>query len=197
MRSLPFVILLSLLAGCSMRTYRFDGVGADGSTVREVRHVLESDAGREGAITISMGGKTHDKVGDRETDTVRVTVVLDNASEDTVELPLEGLTLKDDEGRAWNRVSVSFPAGASETTMAAGAHQRASYEVLYDAGAPGALKTTGSVTLDWGYRFRGQETRHQSRFLPVRIERRPVFFPGGVLYGHRHRGLHWGSGWHW
>lgn len=179
-----------------MRTYRFDGVGADGSTAPEVRYVLESEDGREGTITIRMKGKTYDQLGERETDTVRVIVTLDNASGDAVEVPIDGLVLSDDEGRKWNRVTVLVPEGASEAAMVAGARQRLSYEVLYDAGAPGALKTTGSVTFDWRYRFRGQETRHQSRFLPVRIERRSVYWSGGFWYGHGHPHLHWGTAWH-
>ena len=191
------MILLPLLAGCATRTYRFDGVGADGSTGREVRYVLESEDGPEGVITLRVKGKAHDRLGERETDTVRVVVTLDNGSEDAVEIPLDGLVLSDDAGRKWNRVATSVPEGASETTMIAGARQRLSYELLYDAGAPGALKTTGSVTCDWTYRFRGQETSHQSRFLPVRDERRSAYWSGGFWYGHRYRDLYWGSGWRW
>ncbi|NRA94956.1 MAG: hypothetical protein HRU14_01980 [Planctomycetes bacterium] len=113
MRRLPIMILLPLLAGCATRTYRFDGVGADGSTGREVRYVLESEDGPEGVITLRVKGKAHDRLGERETDTVRVVVTLDNGSEDAVEIPLDGLVLSDDAGRKWNRVATSVPEVAS------------------------------------------------------------------------------------
>ncbi len=197
MRLLPILILLPLLAGCATRSYRFDGVGADGSTGREVRYVLESESGQEGAITIRIKGRAYDKVGERETDTVRIVVVLDNMSDDAVEIPLDGVALKDDEGRTWNRVSVAAPADAPPTMMVGVARERTSYELLYDSGGPGALNTTGSVTFDWAYRFRGQETRHQSRFLPVRIERSHVYWSGGFWYGYGHHHLYWGPTWCW
>jgi hypothetical protein len=78
-----------------------------------------------------------------------------------------------------------LPDGApSERTFSVAPRERTTIEMYYDTGAPGALRTTGSVTLDWSYRFRGQETRHQTRFLPVRYETRPaVVYRVGYYYG--------------
>ena len=195
-----FIILCcaALLTGCASRSYRFDGVGADGSTGREIRYVLESEAGNEGSITVQARGRAHARLDDRETDTLRVMFVLDNASDDSLEIPLEKVTLTDDEGRGWRRARVAGPFESEgegpPQALLAPSHARTSYELLFDAGAPGSLKTTGSVTLGWSYRFRGQSTDHKSRFLPVRIERRG-YWSGGVYFGAFPPFSRWGYSW--
>jgi len=199
MRRLLIFSCALLLAGCASRTYRFDGVGADGSRGREIRYVLASDDGNEGSITLEARGRAYDRLGERETDTLRVTIVLDNASDDDIEVPIDGLALTDDEGRTWHRVQVIGMGDApAPSPLVAPAQARTSYQLLYDAGAPGSLRTTGSVILGWSYRFRGQTTGHESRFLPVRIERR-TYWSSGFFYGDGgyRGGLYWGPAWGW
>lgn len=187
-----------LLTGCASRSYRFEGVGADGRTGREIRHVLTSEAGDEGVITLEARGRAYTEVAGRETDTIRMTLVLDNRSEDAIEVPLDQLALVDDEGRQWRRAEIAGadlvgPDGGPPQVLVAPAKARTSFEVLYDAGAPGSLRTTGSVTLGWSYRFRGQTTSHESRFLPVRVQR-TTYWGGGLYYGGR---WGWGPRWGW
>ena len=184
MRNLILLFAGLLLAGCATRTHRFDGIGADGTPGREVRYILESEDGREGLITLRMSGKAHDRIDGRETDVVRLTVVVDNYAHDgPVELPLEGAKLMDDQGREWQSLSVIRPPGSTGDVASVAGSRRESFTFVYDAGAAGALRPTGSLTFDWSYRVRGAVVEHATRFLPVRIERQTVYWSGGFIIG--------------
>jgi len=195
---LTLLVAAFLASGCASRSYRFDGVGPEGTRGRQVRYVLESGAGNEGSITLAARGRAYEEVGGRETDTVRVRVTLDNASDDALVVPLEGVELRDDEGRTWQRMDDPLADGTPGSAIEAAPRSRISVDLLYDAGAPGTLRTTGSVQLGWGYRFRGQDTRHSTRFLPVRREYGRVSWSLGFGYGHGGwYGPHWGPSWRW
>lgn len=201
-RLLPLLLICSvtLVSGCSMSTVRFDGVGPDGTTGREVRYVLESDAGNEGSVTVSAKARRRDEVSGRETDTMRFRITVDNASTDPMHVPLAKISVRDDAGRQWRQVSVAAPEGSGTDDLVAPPQARTSIDLLYDAGAPDTLKTTGSVTLDWGYRFREQETTHATRFLPVQFRRSHVTWSTGFWYGwghHHHYYGGFGPSWCW
>lgn len=180
---LVLVVSLGVLGGCASRTWRMEGVGPNGELGREVRYVLESDAGNEGSVTVAARGRARDQIDGRSTDTLRVWMTLDNASDDPISVPSERLIAKDDQGRQLVRLSALAP-GPPASDIVIGPRQRATVELLYDLGAPNALPSTGSLTIDWTYRFRGKEIGHSTRFLPVRYYAAPPAYQVGFGYGY-------------
>lgn len=163
----------TLAGGCATSAVHFEGAGGDGRLAPEVRYVLESDEGNEGSVTVHVHGWQHVDLDGRSTDTLRCFLTIDNASPDPLTLPLDLVSVRDDQQRRFRKVESVMdrePAGAApDRTFTVGPRERTTVEALFDAGAPGALRTTGSIFVDWAYRFRGQETRHETRFLPIRI----------------------------
>jgi hypothetical protein len=190
MKAIVVVICGLALTGCASRGYRFDGVGGDGSLVPAVSYILESEDGREGTVVVSAHGRAYEEVEEGwETDVVRIRIVLDNLSHDPLAVPLDDVLVFDDEGRAWGLLRTTGPQGV-ETDLHGPPGTRSTYDLLFDGGAPGALRTTGSISLDWAYRFRGIVIRHRTRFLPVRVERSSVVWGTGFWYGY-HPGWCW------
>ncbi len=177
-----------LLPGCASSHVFMEGVGPDGRTAPEVRHVLQSAAGNEGSVTVRLHGTRGGGIDGRLTDLLHIQLTVDNASADPVELPLAALLVTDDTQHALARIQATLPAGSPAEAALVGPHTRATADLLYDVGAPGALRTTGSILIEWTYRFRGQEARHTTRFLPVRYAHHhhvatTSWYVGPVWYG--------------
>ncbi len=187
-RLCSFWIASLVLVGCSSSSQAwFEGVGPEGSTAPEVRYTLQSAQGVEGAVTVELTGIRNDELDGRNTDTARVRLTVDNRSDAAIEIPLAHLALEDDEQRRYQRIESNLPAGSSTDFALVPARVRSSLEILFDAGGPRVLRTTGSLSLIWSYRFRGEETPHRTRFLPVRYRVATVY----------RTSLYYGPSWCW
>jgi len=187
------LLLSGFLCGCSStRTVWLEGVAADGRTAKDVRYALQSEDGSEGSITVLAAGYRDSGDSVRPTDQVVFQLVIDNASSDPITVPLDATTAFDDEQRGFARIESAFvraPEGTPpERTYTVAPRERATLDLSFDLGAAGALRTTGSITLDWAYRFRGQETRHRTRFLPVRYVRAAPVYRVGYVHGYSYYG---------
>lgn len=189
---IPAAAALLLLGGCASQPWRFVAVGDGGEAGAEARVLLESERGREGSIRIEALGRSGSEVDGVATDVVTLRFAVDNGSSDDLLLLLTGVRLHDDAGRTWRFFGVrgvEAPEGEAGD-LNVPAETRRTVELLFDAGAPSTLRTTGSVTALWSYQFRGQTYSHQHRFLPGRHARRvyyhdpyPVFFHGAYYRG--------------
>lgn len=205
-RRIPILCVLLLgallLPSCAVRSVSFSGVSSVGEASEKVRYTLESDDGVEGSIVLDVIGHRTDGAKDRPTDEVEVVVTIDNLSEDPIQFPTAEAELRDDAGRIYTLVATESPPIAGEgPTIVLEPARRLTFSLVYDTGGEDVLETTGSVTLDWKYRFRGQETHHQTRFIPSRRTRvvhhyhRTSF---GFGFGsHYHRGGYYHHGWNW
>jgi hypothetical protein len=175
--------LLLLPAACAGPSYvAMEGVGPAGELAPQVRHALQSQDGLEGLVTISLHGVRDDLVDGVPADTVRASLFIENRSSDPIFVPVSGIRLHDDQQREVRRVEVSLPGGSSAETATLAPGAADSIQSLFQAGPPGTLRTTGSLSLEWSYVFRGQETRHRSRFLPVRWRTRVVRYHYGPYF---------------
>lgn len=179
--------LVFLAPGCATsRSFVFEGVGEDGRAAPDVRYVLSSTAGNEGSVTLDARGRAFDIVDGRETDTVSVRLTVDNASTDPLDIPLDALVLTDDQNRVLKRLEMDLPkapvGGDSARTLRIDPSTRTTLDFLYDLGASGVLRSTGSVSFDWRYLFRGQSVQHRTRFLPVRYYRSTYVRPYASFY---------------
>ena len=181
--TLGLVASLGMLAGCASSGRSFHAVGATGDLVPEAEYLLESDTGVEGSIRLRVRGKYHREIEGRLTDILRVRIAASNESGDPIEIPLPAIKARDDAGHDLRLASTHLPedqVGAESLVVAP--KSRTSFDLVFDAGGDDSLRTIGSVTLEWIYRFRGTEQKHRSRFLPVRYTYRRAY-PASIGIG--------------
>ena len=207
-------LTLTILVGCSHSSRRFDAVSESGDLGGEARVILESSVGEEGTIVMDLIGAREETLDGIDSDVARMRIIVDNGSTDAVSVPLSSIRLTDDAGRVWRQYGLmgTSEGEAQQGHLVVEPHSRRSVEMLFDSGATGILRTTGSLTAEWDYSFRSQQFSHRNRFLQRRYRTysssswvgfglHDPFWYGG--WGHRHRGyrLHGGShlgfGWCW
>ncbi|HMS17720.1 MAG TPA: hypothetical protein PKA37_12825 [Planctomycetota bacterium] len=210
----PLIFLVVLaVSSCSSSPRRFDAVGDGGELGGEARVVLRSETAEEGSIRVDAVGRPAETVDGVDTDAIALRFVVENNSSDVIALELSKIGLTDDAGSHWRFYGML---GTRDGESQAGQiviepRSRRTVELLFEGGALGVLRSTGSVRAEWSYAFRGRSFSHQHRFLPRRVVVReyhepyaPVFFYGSYHHGHygypyrrHHRGSHVGVGFGW
>lgn len=170
-RACLLILMPVLLAACANYDVRLDPVGPGGRLGREARFSISNDEEGELAwITLRAHGRRREKIGRIQTDVVWFNFVIDNESEDPVEMPIQEFKAFDDLGREYRLLDTSLPPdGASVLVVPQGPPLQA--QLTFDTGGYDRLLSTGSVSLEWSYRYRGRKVKHRTRFLPIRYVR--------------------------
>ena len=162
-----FVLGVGVLA-CASESVRLDAVGPDGRLGHEARYVIERSGSHQGMVILESSGLSNDTEAGHRMDTVRFRVIVNNTCDAPISLALDRLIARDDRGNLLPLVRSIRTFGDTGPLFTVAPLTRSSMELLFDAGAPGALRTTGGMTLSWAYHLGDTDVDHATRFLPVR-----------------------------